>query len=73
MFDSPGKVESDQYKPDRCEKTQEDNQCIESCIAKKLANPSPNYSVDLKHGQNCQTYATGAELECVFTCKGKHK
>ena len=72
-FDSPGKVEPDSYKSQSCEKVQNDNQCIESCIAKKLNEPPPNYSVDLSHGQNCQTYANQIVVECVDSCMAKHK
>jgi len=30
MFDSPGKLEPDAYKPEACEKVDDDNQCIEA-------------------------------------------
>ncbi|HKJ74267.1 MAG TPA: RHS repeat-associated core domain-containing protein, partial [Alphaproteobacteria bacterium] len=68
MFDSPGQIERDDYKADRCNKKDSDNQCIESCIAKKLNSPPPNYSVDLSQGQNCQTYANSVVYECEATC-----
>lgn len=32
-FDTPGKIEPDEYMPERCAKV-DDNQCIEQCIAK---------------------------------------
>jgi len=71
MFDSPGVIEKDNYKPSSCEKTKDDNQCIEKCINKKLSGTVPNYSVNLSHGQNCQTYANGIETACSASCKGK--
>jgi RHS repeat-associated protein len=70
-FDSPGVVEKDDFKPERCEKVQDDNKCIEDCITKRLAEKPPNYSVHLEHGENCQTYSAQIQVECASQCKGK--
>jgi len=68
-FNSAGKIERDEYSSQQCEKTQDDNACIEICIQKKLKEPAPNYSLDLSRGENCQTYAPGIEMECVAKCR----
>ena len=73
MFDSPGKLEPDAYKPEACEKVDDDNQCIEQCIAKRFSSSIPNYSVDLSHGENCQTYARSAVGECEAICRARRK
>ena len=72
MFDSPGVVESDNYSSEKCEKKDDNNKCIEQCIAKKLKNPPPKYSVDLSNGENCQTYANSIVAECEAQCHVKH-
>lgn len=74
MFNSPGKIESDPYKPERCEKVQDDNACMESCIQDQLSNqPTPNYSVNLSHGENCQTFANATVSYCKAKCSGGKK
>ena len=73
MFDSPGKLEPDAYKPEACEKVDDDNQCIEQCIAKRFTSSIPNYSVDLSRGANCQTYAHSVVGECEASCRARHK
>ena len=73
MFDSPSVLEKDSMRPDLCEKTQDDDTCVEECIAKRFKGPLPNYSVNLKKGENCQTYAYGTELSCVAECKLKKR
>jgi hypothetical protein len=50
-----------------------ENQCVESCIKKTFSSPPPNYSVDLSHGDNCQTYANSTVSECVAQCHAKTK
>ncbi len=70
-FSSPSQIEPDSYNPAACTKVQDDNQCIESCVQKKQNGSLPNYSVDLSHGDNCQTYANQIVLECTLACKGK--
>ena len=56
-FNSPGKLETDQYKQHSCQTVQPPNTCVEKCINKTFASTPPNYSVDLSNGSNCQTYA----------------
>ncbi len=74
MFNSPGQLEPDPYKPERCEKVQDDNQCIEDCIQGQFKNGQvPNYSVDLSHGENCQTYANATVSYCVAKCSVRKK
>ena len=73
MFDSPGQVEPDKYKPERCEKINDDDECIEACIRRKFVSAAPNYSVDLSHGQNCQTYAREVVGDCVAYCQMKRR
>jgi RHS repeat-associated protein len=70
-FNTPGKIESDSYKPSACSTIQPDNKCVEDCIKKKFAAPPPNYSVDLSQGENCQTYSTGIVSECFAQCHAK--
>lgn len=69
--DTPGKFEDDSYSPKRCDTVSGDNQCIESCIQKKFLESPPNYSVDLSHGQNCQTFANDVVSSCMASCKAK--
>jgi len=71
MFNSPGKLESDSYKPQACQTLLPDNKCVEDCIKNTFGKPPPNYSVDLSQGQNCQTYADSAVSECVAKCHAK--
>jgi len=74
MFNSPGKLETDAYKPSACQVVQPDNTCVESCIKKTFnSSPVPNYSVDLSHGENCQTYANSTVSECVAQCHANKK
>lgn len=73
MFDSPGKLEQDAYKPEACEKADDDSQCVERCIAKRFASSVPNYSVDLSRGDNCQTYARSLVGECEASCRARRK
>jgi RHS repeat-associated protein len=73
MFNSPGKLETDAYSPKACTTVLPDNQCVESCIKKTFNSPLPNYSVNLSHGENCQTYASSTVAECVATCHAKTK
>jgi len=74
MYNSPGQLEPDPYKPERCEKVQDDNQCIEDCIQGEFKNGQiPNYSVDLSHGENCQTYANATVSYCVAKCSARKK
>ncbi|MBA3581609.1 MAG: RHS domain-containing protein [Gammaproteobacteria bacterium] len=68
---SPGQIEPDKYKPDNCKKTQDKDDCIESCIKKKLSEPPPYYDIRLNNGANCQTYAPNTETECVMICAMK--
>jgi hypothetical protein len=70
-FNTPGKIESDSYKPSACSVIQPDNKCVEDCIKKKFGGPLPNYSVDLSQGENCQTYSTGIVSECFAQCHAK--
>jgi len=73
MFDSPGKLEDDEYKPKACSTVLGDNECVESCIQKRFASKLPNYSVDLSHGDNCQTYADDVVSACMAQCKATKK
>ena len=73
MFDSPGKLEPDVYKPEVCDKVDDDNQCIEACIARRFTSSVPNYSADLSHGDNCQTYARSVVGECEASCHVRRK
>lgn len=73
MFDSPGIIESDKMKPQSCQMVQPDNDCVEQCIMNTFKKTPPNYSVNLSHGQNCQTYANAAVSDCVTQCKTRRK
>ena len=73
VFNSPGKLESEAYKLQACQTVLPENACVESCIKKTFNNPPPNYSVDLSHGQNCQTYADSSVAECVARCHANKK
>ena len=72
-FNSPGKLETDQYKTSSCQTVQPPNSCVESCIKRSFATTPPNYSVDLSKGSNCQTYADQTVSECVASCQAKSK
>ncbi len=71
MFDSPGRIESDNYREDQCDQVADDNVCMEDCITRRFTEPAPRYSVDLSHGENCQTYANSIAAECRANCKVK--
>ncbi len=72
MRDSPGVIEFEpKYKPEACEKVADDNACLEKCIQDDFKKPAPNYSVDLSHGENCQTWANSAVAICKAQCKVK--
>jgi len=74
MRDSPGKVEyesSDSQSKSQCKKVADDDKCLEDCIQKKFREGPPNYSVDLSHGDNCQTWADRAFITCQAECRGK--
>jgi RHS repeat-associated protein len=73
MFDSPGVIEPDKMKPQSCPLVEDDNDCVEKCIKDTFGKPPPNYSVDLSRGENCQTYADAAVIDCVTKCKVKRK
>jgi RHS repeat-associated protein len=73
MFDSPGIIETDAYSSDKCSLVRKDDTRVENCIIDSLAKPTPNYSVGLSHGQNCQTYATGIVAACVISNAGKSR
>lgn len=70
MFDSPGKIESEKYKQESCEKIQDQNSCVEQCIKDQFNGPLPNYSFNLKHGENCQTFANSTVSYCQVKCAG---
>jgi uncharacterized protein RhaS with RHS repeats len=72
-YNSPGKLETDQYKQNSCQTVQPPNTCVENCIKKTLASTPPNYSVDLSNGSNCQTYADHTVSVCVASCQAKSK
>jgi len=64
----------DTYNNNSCQKKDDDNTCIESCIQNDLNGKNvPNYSVDLSHGQNCQTYANIIVNQCEAQCAGGSK
>jgi RHS repeat-associated protein len=73
MFDSPGVIEPDPFRQKSCQLVQDDNDCVEKCIKGTFGKPPPNYSVDLSRGENCQTYANAAVIDCVARCKVKSK
>jgi len=73
MFDSPGIIEPDQMKAKSCRLVLDDNDCVEKCIKDGFGQTPPNYSVDLSHGENCQTHANSAFNDCVTKCKVKRK
>ena len=50
-----------------CEKVEDDNTSVEQCIAnemKKGDTKPPNYSLDLSHGENCQSWANAVVAMC---------
>ena len=70
-LNSAGKIEPDQFKPDQCQKVEDDNACVERCVAKQFVSSLPNYSVNLKYGDNCQTFANQVESSCRAMCRGR--
>ena len=70
-LDSPGVLEPDYYKPEACQKVNEDDECIEKCIWQEFKRPIPNYSVNLSQGENCQTYARTVVATCEARCRIK--
>ena len=73
IFSSPAKLEQDKFKPEQCEKVEDDNACVEQCIAKQFTTSLPNYSVNLKSGDNCQTFANQIEATCKAQCRVRFK
>jgi RHS repeat-associated protein len=72
MFDSPGMIEYEKStSKSSCEKSADDNACIEKCIQDEFKKSPPNYSVDLSHGENCQTWAYNKVTSCQAQCRGK--
>ena len=73
MFDSPGVIEYEKTSSSSssCEKAANDNTCIEQCIKDDFKKTSPNYSVDLSKGQNCQIWVTSTVSSCQLQCVGK--
>jgi uncharacterized protein RhaS with RHS repeats len=73
MFNSPGKLETDSYSTKSCQTVQPENKCVESCIKNAFISALANYSVDVSHGNNCQTYADSTVSQCVARCQAKAK
>jgi hypothetical protein len=73
MRDSPGVIEFENQSSPKatCEKVMDDNQCVEKCIRDEFKKPPPNYSVDLSHGDNCQSWSDRTVMICKAQCKGK--
>lgn len=70
-FNSPGQIEPDWLRPETCETVSDDN-CMDKCVSDGLNNGNlPNYSMDLSHGENCQTFASGLISQCQAICKYK--
>jgi uncharacterized protein RhaS with RHS repeats len=71
-FNTPGVIEYEKNSsPSACEKTDDDNSCIEKCIQAEFKKAPPNYSVNLSEGQNCQTWANSTVISCRAQCRGK--
>ncbi len=71
IFDTPGILEDDEFRADRCEMVADDNKCVDACLLSAFLRPIPNYSADLSRGENCQTYVGSALSECLAQCKVK--
>ena len=70
----------DKFNPGRCEKILPDNECMNSCLAKKIDDPNrPPYSVVPAVGAgiyftaapNCQEWAKQAIAGCRAQCAGR--
>jgi hypothetical protein len=59
----------------KCEKEENDNECLEQCILGKFNAPRPDYALTLggitNGGQNCQQWADNALEQCRKMCKGR--
>lgn len=68
---SPGKPTTpatDYYKPEACEKRQDDDSCTETCIANELKKPTrPRYGVG-PSGTDCQEYTEDVVSTCEKRC-----
>jgi RHS repeat-associated protein len=71
--DSPGKYETDEYSPNKCEKKQDRDSCVEECIQERFKETPPNYSYNLKHGENCHTDSNAMVSYCQTKCKRGHQ
>ncbi|GIK36002.1 MAG: hypothetical protein BroJett010_25610 [Gammaproteobacteria bacterium] len=71
VFDTPGILEDDEFRADRCEMVSDDSECVDACLLSAFLSPIPNYSADLSRGENCQTYTGNALSTCLAQCKAK--
>lgn len=72
---SPAVVEPDDYKPERCEKREDKNACLEACVQTRLREPLPTYDVlagtrlGKPGAQQCQIFADDVISSCVSSCQ----
>ncbi len=70
----PGKPSDDRFKPQSCEKKEDDNKCIEQCVLAEFGQQRPTYWLfgDGRYGrpQNCQQWSNNVLLKCRNSCKG---
>lgn len=68
---SPGVPTSptdDVYKPEQCDKEEDTDKCIESCIKTQWTYPRPWYGVG-PNGTDCQEYTWGTVEKCTRLCQ----
>jgi hypothetical protein len=71
---SPAKLEPDEYKPESCEKRADKNQCVESCVQRRLQGPLPTYDylagtrLGKPNAQQCQIFAEDVISSCIQQC-----
>ena len=69
----PGKQSNDKYNPDKCKEKDPDNDCLESCIQKKIQDPKRPYYGLIGPGMNCHEWADKTYADCVRGCQSRGK
>jgi RHS repeat-associated protein len=63
---SPGRPNEDEFKPERCDQSQPDNQCFEEYLMNEWNKPRPPYGIPF--GTDCQEYDNDVNRRCRIIC-----